>query len=315
MTRPLAVYTDTVDTDPRPGIELLENAGFDVRVAGSADPAVIAHLAADADALLIGYSKVDRELFESLGNLKIVATQSVGVDMVDTAVAAERGIWVTNVPAAATEEVASHAFAMTLALLRGLPFLDRDVRAGIWDGTRQDLRRPSETTVGVLGLGRIGRHFAGLVKPVVGRVVGYDPFQSAPEGIDQLELDEVLRTADVVSLHVPLATDTVQLLDRDRLKVLRQGAFIVNVSRGGLIDHESLLELLDSGHIGGAALDVFPQEPPLPGDRLIDHPRILLSPHAAYLSAASARDYVLQQAQNVVQWQLGGRPMSAVVTP
>lgn len=315
MTRPIAVYTDIVDTDPQPGIELLEDAGFEVRVAGSADPDVIAELAEHADALLIGYSRIDRDLIARLSNLKIIATQSVGFDMVDAEVAAERGIWLTNVPAAATEEVATHAFAMAMAMLRGLPFLDRAVRAGAWDGTSERLRRPSEVTVGVLGLGRIGRTFAGLVHPVVGRVVGYDPFQDGPEGIDQLGLDEVLEVSDVVSLHMPLTEQTHQMLDGRRLALMPQGAFVINVSRGGLIDHDALLEMLDSGRLGGAGLDVLPQEPPKQGDRIVSHPRILLSPHAAYLSAATERDYVLHQARNVAHWYANGKPDSAVVTP
>lgn len=314
MNRPIAVYTDIVETDPQPGIDALEEAGFEVRVADTADPDAIAAIAEGADALLIGYSPIDRELIARLSNLKIIATQSVGFDMVDAEAATERGIWLTNVPAAATEEVATHAFAMAMAMLRGLPFLDRDVRAGIWDGTRERLRRPSETTVGVVGLGRIGTRFAELVRPVVGRVVGYDPFQAGPEGVEQLGLDEVLEVSDVVSLHMPLTDDTHQMLDRRRLALMPGGAFVINVSRGGLIDHDALLEMLDTGRLGGAGLDVLPQEPPQPGDRIVGHPRLLLSPHAAYLSASTERDYVLHQAQNVIRWHTEGRPDSAVIT-
>jgi D-3-phosphoglycerate dehydrogenase len=312
MRRPVAVYTDIVETDPRPGIDELEAAGFEVRVADSADPKVITALASDADALLIGYSPIDRTLMSRLGNLKIIATQSVGFDMVDAQAAAEQGIWLANVPAAATEEVATHAFAMGMAMLRGLPFLDRAVRAGVWDGTRERLRRPSEVTVGVLGLGRIGSRFAELARPVVGRVVGYDPLQAGPDGVERLDLNEILEVSDVVSLHLPLTQHTQRMLDRPRLALLPDGAFVINVSRGGLIDHDALLEMLDTGRLGGAGLDVLPEEPPRPQDRILGHPRVLLSPHAAYLSASTQRDYVLHQARNVIRWQAEGTPNSPV---
>ncbi|MET3952889.1 C-terminal binding protein [Arthrobacter sp. UYEF36] len=315
MTRPVAVYTDLVETDPQPGIDELEAAGFEVRVADSVDPEVITALASDADALLIGYSPIDRTLISRLGNLKIIATQSVGFDMVDAQAAAEQGIWLANVPGAATEEVATHAFAMAMAMLRGLPFLDRAVRSGVWDGTRERLRRPSEVTVGVLGLGRIGSRFAALARPVVGRVVGYDPFQAGPDDIERLDLNEILEVSEVVSLHLPLTQGTQRILDGPRLALLPDGAFIINVSRGGLIDHDALLEMLDTGRLGGAGLDVLPHEPPRPQDRILGHPRVLLSPHAAYLSAATQRDYVLHQARNVIRWHAEGTPDSPVNIP
>lgn len=313
--RPVAVYTDVEEIDPQPGIDLLEAAGFEVRVAGSTDADVVAGLAADADALLIGYSQVDRELLERLPDVRIVAAQSVGVDTVDIEAATDRGVWVANVPAAATEEVATHAFAMVLSLLRGLPFLDRGVRGGRWDGTGEPLRRLSDVTVGVVGLGRIGSRLAGLLDPVVGRVVGFDPFLDEADGRELLELDELLAVSDAVSLHLPLTADTALLLGRTRLGRMPRGAFVVNVSRGGLIDHDALLDLVDSGHLAGAALDVLPQEPPEPGSRVVGHPRVLITPHAAYLSDRTARDYVLQQAENVVRWHAHGAPNHAVNVP
>lgn len=315
MTRPLAVYTDVAGTDPQPGIELLEAAGFDVRVAASADPDVIARVGEGAQALLIGYSPVNAELLDRLGELRIVATQSVGVDMVDTDAAAERGIRVSNVPAAATEEVATHAFSMALSLMRGLPFLDRDVKDGRWDGTTERLLRLSRATVGVVGLGRIGSRFAGLLRPAVGTVLGYDPFLDAPDGVEAVGLEELFARSDLVSLHLPLTEETAGLVSAARLALMPRGSFLVNVSRGGLVDHVALADALDSGQLGGAALDVLDVEPPAAGDAMVGHPRVLLSPHAAYLSAESARDYVLQQAENVLAWHRNQAPETPLNTP
>ena len=275
---------------------------------------MIRERAAGAVALLIGYARVDKAMIDALPELRLVATQSVGFDMVDVEASAARGIWVTNVPSAATEEVASHALAMTLSLLRGLPLLDRDVRDGVWDGTRHRLRRLSEVTVGVVGLGRIGRRYAAQIAPLVRRVVGHDPIATEAD-VELLELDRLLRVSDVVSLHLPLTADTHHLLDERRLALLPDGAALINVSRGALVDPEALLRHLDSGHLCGAALDVLVQEPPTDDDPLVHHPRTLLSPHAAYLSAASARDYVVHQAANVVALHENGRPLTPVVTP
>lgn len=313
MSRPLAVYTDVVDTDPGPGISLLRDAGFEVRVAQSARPGDLVAVAHDADALLLGYAQVDRAVLDELHSLRIVATQSVGYEMVDVDACRERGIWVTNVPAAATEEVAAHALAMTLALLRALPALDRDVRSGRWDGTLHELLRPSEVTIGVVGLGRIGSRYVDYLRPIVGRVVGYDPHVRALDGVQWLDLDDVMRVSDVVSLHLPLSQDTRGLIDDRRLGLLRRGSMLVNVSRAGLIDHDALLDRLDDGHISAAALDVLPEEPPRPDDRLVRQPSLLVTPHAAYLSAASSRDYVVEQARNVVEWYRRGYPDSPVV--
>ena len=305
MSGPIAAYTDIVQCDPSEGVRLLEEAGFDVRIIDSADPTVIAEHARDASALLIGYAQVDRALMDALPDLRIIATQSVGTDMVDVAEAHSRGIVVSNVPDAAVEEVSTHAFAMILAMLRGLPFLDREVRSGDWDGTRLTLRRPSETIVGIAGLGRIGRRLASLAVPVFKEVIGYDPMLDAedwPPGVRRVAFDTAISDSDVLSLHIPLTQQTRHLIGAAELAAMHQGASIVNVARGGLIDQEALLTVLDSGHLASAALDVVAEEPPPFDDPVRSHPRIMVSPHVAYMSESSRRDYVVAQARNVIDW-------------
>ena len=311
MSKPIAAYTDIVQCDPGEGVRMLEDAGFEVRVIDSADPTVIAEHARGASALLIGYSGVDRALLDALPDLRIVATQSVGTDMVDVAEAERRGIVVSTVPDAAVEEVATHAFAMVMALLRGLPFLDREVRTGDWDGTTMTLRRPSETTIGVVGLGRIGRKLASLMAPVCKDVVGYDPMigpDNWPSEVRRVEFDTVLGASDVISLHLPLSQHTHHLIGSAELTAMREGASIVNVSRGGLVAQDALLEHLDSGHLASAALDVLAQEPPPRDDPIRTHPRVLVSPHVAYMSEGSKRDYVVRQARNVIDWHRTAAP-------
>lgn len=319
MARPVAVITDTEELDPGPGVRLLTEGGFEVRVVGSRDPEAIAAAAHDADALIVGYARVDAALLDRLPRVRIVATMSAGHDMVDTAEAARRGLWVTNLPHAATEDVAVHALASALSLTRRLPQADAVVRAGGWNEDFTEVpRRASETTLGLVGFGRIARTLARLSAPVFGRIVAYDPHAADsdwPDGVERLALDDLVARADILSLHTPSTPATRGMVDAALLARMRPGSLLVNVSRGDLVDPEALLAALDSGHLAGAALDVFPVEPPAPDDRLRTHPRLQLSPHSAFLTDTSLRAYILEPARNVLAWWATGRPDTPVVDP
>jgi phosphoglycerate dehydrogenase-like enzyme len=314
--RPVAVYTDWGELDIAPGARALEDAGWEVRTLGSTDADSIARVAADATALCLGYAQVGRALLRRLGRLRIVATLSAGHDMVDVDAAAERGVWVATIPDAAVDEVVGHALAMALALTRHLPSADSEVRAGGW---RLDVtsppRAPSALTFGVLGLGRIGRRAADLARGVFGRVIAHDPHVPAdqwPAGVGRLLRDELVARADVLSLHLALTPETQGIVDAELLARMPPGAFLVNVSRGGLVDHAALLAALDAGHPAGAGLDVLDVEPPPADHPAIRHPRVLLTPHTAFLSERSLDLYPRRQAENVLAWQRTGRPLSPV---
>ncbi|MFG2775782.1 C-terminal binding protein [Streptomyces sp. NPDC048350] len=323
MNQPVAVFTDTDDLDPEPGVRLLTEAGFEVRVAGTRDPDALAEAARDAVALIVGYARIDAALFDRLPGLRILATMSAGYDMVDTAEARKRGVWVANLPDAATEDVAVHALASALALVRRLPQADALVRSGGWNAefTAQDRlpRRASELTLGLVGLGRIARSFAALASPVFGHVAAYDPHADPahwPAGIARHDdLGDLAASTDVLSLHVPLTPATRGLVDGALLGRMRPGGFLVNVARGELVDPAALLNALDQDHLAGAALDVFPVEPPPADDPLRRHPRIQLSPHSAFLSDTSRRAYVCGPVENVIAWHRTGRPLTPVVDP
>jgi D-3-phosphoglycerate dehydrogenase len=205
---------------------------------------------------------------------------------------------------------------MALSLVRHLVFLDRHVRDGGWSYDATGVpRRPSDMTLAVIGMGRIGRRLAEMGHVVFGEVIGYDPLiaeESWPRCARRGLLAECLSEADVVSLHLPRNPETVRLIDRDALAAMRPGAYLVNVSRGGLIDSEALLAALDSGRLAGAALDVTDPEPPDPNDPIRRHPRILLTPHAAFYSASALSAYLIRQAENVLAWHRGGRPKTPV---
>lgn len=319
MTGPLAVFTDLDDLDPTPGVTMLTKAGFEVRIADSAHPDAIAEAASDAVALLVGYARIDADLLDRLPHVRILATLSAGYDMVDAEAARARGLWVCNLPDAATEEVAVHALASALSLVRELPQADAVVRCGGWTTDLPRLpRRAGELTLGLVGMGRVAAKLAELAAPVFGHIAAYDPLchpEHWPTTVQRTDLDTLLASSDVLSLHAPLNDTTRNLISRPQLERMPAGSFLVNVARGGLIDHTALLDALDSGHLAGAALDVLPVEPPAPDDPLRTHSRLLLSPHSAFLSDASRRAYVERPAENVIAWYRTGRPLTPVVTP
>ncbi|RGE24183.1 C-terminal binding protein [Leucobacter sp. wl10] len=324
-TRPLAVYTDVDDTDPAPGIRLLEGHGFEVRVLGTRDPERIIAGARDAVALLPGYAPVTREIIEALPQLRIVSLMSMGFDYVDVDAATERGVWVSNVPGAATEEVATHALAILLSSVRQLPFYTASANPVDWNERAAAAPpRLSETTLGIVGLGRIGRELARIARPLFGSVMGYDPLlPDTPEvradlaalDVRRVELEEVRRSADVLSLHLPLTPRTERMVDARFLAEMPRRSVLVNVSRGGLIDGAALADALDSGHLSGAALDVLDQEPPTSDHPLLGRDDVVLTPHIAYFSARTEIEYVRIQAQNAVALLATGAPESPVNRP
>ena len=320
--RPLAVYTDTDDIDPAPGVEILEAAGFRVVRLETRDPAEIVAAARDAVALMVGYAQVTTEMLRSMPRLRIVSLLSMGYDNVDVQAATECGVWVANLVGAATDEVAAHALGLALSA-RSIDRAARTTRAGGWQ-LENAPKATTESTLGVLGLGRIGRRFAEFAAPMFGAVLGTDPMLPDDEGtrgglaaagIRRVDLGELLAASDVLSLHVPLTAATANLVDARFLAAMRPGAVLINVSRGGLVDEDALLAALDSGHIAGAGLDVLRTEPAAADHPFRTHPHVVLTPHVAYLSSRTGRAYATGQAQNVVSLFAEGTPDNPVNRP
>ncbi|MBA2774161.1 MAG: C-terminal binding protein [Nocardioidaceae bacterium] len=314
--RPAALYLDLEGLDPRPGFDLLRRRGIEVvQDADGPDDATLQRVVS----LMVGYQHVGASCFERLPALKLVATHSAGTDMVDVVEARRRELWVANVPAAATEEVAVHALSMLLALVRDLPGLDAGVRAGRWnDDDREPPRLPADLTLGIVGVGQIGARLAELAAPLFGSVVGHDPQapqERWPAGVERLTLTDLLSRSNCISLHAPATPATSRLLGRDSLARLPRGTVVVNVARGSLVDEAALLAALESGQVAAAALDVLNDEPPPTDHPLVSHPRVLLTPHAAYLSPSSLHRYVEIPARNVLAWWDRGRPLHPVLAP
>lgn len=322
---PIAVFTDVEDTDISPAVAMLEGAGFETRVLATRDPQEIIAGAEGAQALLPGYSEITREVIEALPDLRIISLMSMGTDSVDIDAADEHGIWVTNVSGAATEEVATHTLSIVLAHLRRLRFYIASANPTDWNARSAVApRRVSELTLGIVGLGRIGRELARQSSALFGSVIGFDPYLPDTEavradldalGVRRADLDEVRANADVLSLHLPLTEDTEIMVDAEFLAGMAEGSLLANVSRGGLIDHAALVGALDSGRLAGACLDVLDMEPPTPEHPMLGRDDVLLTPHIAYYSDRTAEEYVRTQAQNAIALFETGHPVSPVNAP
>jgi D-3-phosphoglycerate dehydrogenase len=255
-----------------------------------AAPDVESFRAAVADAAIVmvtPYAKLTAEDFPRMRNCVAVVRYGIGYDNIDVRAAKRAGIPVSIVPGTASEEVASHAVAMGLALVRRLPAGDASIRSGNWAGTIAYETPPlSRLEVGVVGMGRIGHHVARMYSALGAQVRAYDPFVEITQ-VPSATLQEVLVSSDVISLHVPLSDETRGLISADVLSRMRRGAVIINVSRGGLIDEPALADALASGQIAGAGLDTFSAEP-VPADHpLRDTPNTILTPHIAWRSNQS----------------------------
>jgi D-3-phosphoglycerate dehydrogenase / 2-oxoglutarate reductase len=297
--------------------EVLTAAGHELVRASCRTPEEVIEAGAGIDAFLVQYAPITAEVFAALPQLRLVSRYGVGVDAVDTDAAARHEVWVCNVPDYGTTEVALHAVAMLLALLRNVAGHDREVRAGHWDyHLGGHLHRPSSLTLGVVGLGRIGQMTAERAAPWFGAVVGYDPYlpdAAWPDDIERLGLEEVFARSSAITLHLPLTEDTRGLVGTERLGRMPNGSYLVNTARGGLVDLDALLDALQSGQLAGAALDVLPDEPPPRGHPLLTHPHALITPHVAWYSAEAEVELRRKAAQNIVDLASTGRPTYAVV--
>jgi D-3-phosphoglycerate dehydrogenase len=244
---------------------------------------------------------------DALPALRAIVTGSVGYDHIDVAAAAARGIWVCNVPDYCIDEVADHALALLYALLRGVVPLNADVRAGRWDALAAGpLRTLARMRVGIVGYGRIGSAVGRRLAALGCELVVADV---RDVGVPLTPLDELLAASDAVSLHVPLTAATAGLIGSGEIARMRAGALLVNTSRGAVVELEALADALCEGHLGGAALDVLPTEPPA---SVPAAPNLIVTPHAAWYSPESERRVFAGAVEAARTALRGERPASAV---
>lgn len=284
------------------GMELLKGVA-DVYVADNQDPNNYLDQMKDANALIVRIAKCDGHAIEHSPNLKVIGRTGVGYDTVDVKTATANGIPVVITPGANNRSVAEHAVAMMFALSKNLVEAQNEMCAGNWEirGAKKAFELEGKT-VGVIGLGAIGRETAKICQGCGMKVAGYDPFMSQ-EKIEALGADyyadyeDLLKVSDVVTIHVPLTDDTRNMISKKQLEMMKDTALIINCSRGGILNEDDLVDALKNGVIAGAGTDVYCSEPPRAGDPLLTCPNLVVSPH----SAAQTREAVIKMARMCVK--------------
>jgi D-3-phosphoglycerate dehydrogenase len=269
----------------------LAKAGAQLTVVRGSTAADILDAAKAADVIWLEWTPhLTGDVLAQLPRCGLVLRWGVGYEQIDVAAATELGIAVGNAPTYCTIDVAEHALALLLSVSRQVVVRHEQLRQGRWRGGPTAPRRLAASTVGVVGLGRIGRRMATLCAAVGAHVIGYDPSVGRVPGVEDVSLDELLSRADYVTLHVPLTAQTRYLIRTETLALMKQDAVLVNTSRGGTVHQDDLVEALREGRIAAAALDVFEDEPLPPDHPIRGLPSVVLTPHEAALSPASLSD-------------------------
>ena len=300
--------------------EILEAAGYTLVYPDGNDTLVesqLRELLPHADVMMAGGERLTPELMDLAPKLKVIARTGVGYDAIDVPAATARGIAVTIAPGTNQESVAEQAFGLLLGITRKIAAYDRMIRAGGWD---RDVVSPIRgKTLGLIGLGRIGKAMVPRAQAFGMKVVAFDPMLDTEfdllHGLMHRQFEAILEESDVVSLHLPASDATRGLFNASAFAKMKPGAILINTSRGSLVVESDLLAALNSGRLSGAGLDVFDPEPPLPSNPLLQHPNVVLSPHVAGIDSKSMDDMATLAAQCMVDVGKGSWPVACMVNP
>jgi D-3-phosphoglycerate dehydrogenase len=289
MAGPVIAVTENIFPTLDPAKAALARLNPTLRMAKSTSANDILEVARDADAILVTYAKLTGDLIRQLTRCKAIGRFGLGVDNIDLVAAKEKGIAVNYVPDYCIREVSDHTMALLLALIRKIPFSNKLVQGGRWEMPAVvPIRRIEGTMLGLLGFGNIPRLVAPKAKAFGMKVIAFDPYAKSElfktEGVDSVDLDTLLKTSDYISVHAPLTPQTRGLVNADAFAKMKKGAYVVNTARGPLIDEPALIAALDSGQVGGAALDVVAVEPLAKDSTLLGRDNVIISPHTAFYS-------------------------------
>jgi D-3-phosphoglycerate dehydrogenase / 2-oxoglutarate reductase len=295
------------------GIDMLKEAGLEIDSRDlKKDPAALAEAIRAADGMIVRSGiKVTAQLLENSGKLRAIVRAGVGVDNIDVPAATRRGIVVMNTPGGNTVSTAELTISHLTALARHLPAADATMRQGKWDRAKFTGTQLAGKTLGIVGLGRIGREVARRAAGLDMKVIGFDPFL-APDRAAQLgieataDLESLLPRCDFLTVHTPLTAETTNLIGARELALIKKGARVLNCARGGIISEEALAEALGSGHLAGAGLDVYVQEPPPADHPLLKLPNVVLTPHLGASTVEAQESVALEAAQLLIDFLTRG---------
>jgi D-3-phosphoglycerate dehydrogenase len=320
MPGPVIAVTDSVFPTLDPARAVLARLDPELRMAKSSAVDDILAVARDADAILVTYAKLPAELLRQLTRCKVIGRFGIGVDNIDLPAAKEKGIVVTYVPDYCVMEVSDHAMALLLALARKIPLSNKLVQAGRWEMPAVvPIHRLHSRTLGLVGFGNIPRTLAPKAKAFGLRVITHDPYVAEgvlkSAGVENVSFDALLQSSDFISVHAPSTPATQGLFNATAFAKMKRGAMIINTARGPLIDEAALVEALNSGQVGGAALDVLASEPPQSDSPLIGRDNVILSPHTAFYSVEALNELQTKCASDVASVLSGEQPAYPVKMP
>lgn len=271
-------------------------------------------VASNADAIINQYAPFTRKVIQSLEKCKVISRYGVGVDNIDLKAATEYNIIVANVPDYCVDEVSTHTFSLILSCARKITMLNRKVREKKWDFTlAKPLFRTQDQTIGLFGLGRIARKVAEKALGFGFKVIAYDPYIVQATGkVELVTFDRLLNDSDFLSLHAPLTEETKHAIDEKELKMMKKTAYLINTSRGSLVNEKALYLALKERWIAGAALDVMEQEPPNWDNPLLSQENLIITPHISFYSEESYVELKTKTAEAVLSVLTGERPRSVV---
>lgn len=314
MAKYKVLMTDSIFADQEIEKNILREIDAEVILSPGKDEATLAELAKDCDAIMATYAEVTRRVIESCTRCKVIIRTGIGYNNIDVEAATEKGIMVANVLNYCVTEVADHAMALILACLRKVVFLNKCVRNGNWNvNLARPIARTGTLTLGLYGFGNIARQVAVRAKAFDMHVTAYDPFLPdevfEKAGVERCtDLDAFLRSCDVLSPHLQLNKSTQGLIDKHVFRKMKTSSYLINVSRGGLVNEEDLLAAIENHQIAGCALDVMASEPGDVHSRLLTYDNVIVTPHSAFYSDGSDIELREKSSQEIVQTFTQGYP-------
>lgn len=306
-------------TDPieKSCIEILQSAGFEVSHKPGLKEDEIITVIKDYNVLIVrSGTKVTKKIIDASTNLELIARAGAGVDNIDVNSATHRGIIVMNTPGGNTLSTAEHTMALLLSMCRNIPSANNELKSGLWDRKKYLGTELFGKTIGIIGLGKIGKEVAIRCKAFGMDVIGYDPVltQDAAQkiGVKLVSIDEIFAQSDIITVHVPLSNETKNLIDKNAIDRCKTGVKIINCARGGIVNEEALLEGLKSGKVSAAALDVFEKEPPQFPNELIEHPKVVVTPHIGASTKEAQEKVAIQIANQIIDFYENGNLVGAV---
>lgn len=301
------------------GIEILRNAGLSVDVKTGLKPDELKAIIGEYHALVVrSATKATADIIEAAKNLKVIGRAGSGLDNVDKAAASKQGIVVMNTPGGNTITTAEHTIAMIFSVARKIPQANSSMAAGQWEKKKFMGSEIFNKTLGVIGLGNIGTEVARRAQGLGMVVIAYDPFLSEEKaksiGVEKMEIPELIKRADFITVHTPLTNETKNVINKKSIKTMKDGVYIINCARGGIINEQELYEAIESGKVAGAALDVFEKEPP-ENNPLVGHEKVVCTPHLGASTQEAQENVAIAVSEQIVDYLVHGTIRNAVNFP